>query len=150
MRKMMGMTALAGALAAASPVWAAPLTPMTVIANAAPFVKVVMLCLFVAMIVAIGVCIVKLVSGPRLSGGSAYLSGLRLGGPIAGGLGAAYGVLNMCIGLANVAETPTVRILAPGWAEAMMLVLLGLLTGVVAVVANWAVESRIDRTVLRP
>ena len=60
-----------------------------------------------------------------------------------------YGVLNMCIGLANVSPTPSISVLAHGWAEAMLLVVLGFLTGMVAVIANWAVESRIDRAVLR-
>ncbi len=41
-------------------------------------------------------------------------------------------------------------VLAPGLAEAATLAMLGLLTGVVAVIAHWAVESRIDRAVLRP
>lgn len=125
------------------------LTAAGVLQNATPFVQMIVLALITAIIAAVVICGMKLASAPRLSGGSAFLSGLRLGGPIAGALGAGYGVLNMCIGLSNVSPTPPISVLAHGWAEAMMLVVLGFLTGMVAVIANWAVESRIDRAVLR-
>ena len=39
-------------------------------------------------------------------------------------------------------------VLPPGLAEIALLILLGLLSGVVAVVCHWAVEARIDRAVL--
>lgn len=128
---------------------AKPLTATGVFQHATPMVQAIALCLVVAMVAAVAVCVLKLMRGPAAAGGSAFLSGLRLGGPIAGALGAGYGVLNMCIGLSNVSPSPSIQVLAPGWAEAMMLLVLGFLTGVVAVVANWAVESRIDRAVLR-
>lgn len=110
--------------------------------------KLIILGLIVATLAALLVCSLKLLSGTRLSGGSAFLSGLRLGGPLAGLLGAAYGGLNMSIGLANV-HTPPVSVLAHGAAEIMLLVVLGLLSGAVAVFTHWAVEARIDRAVLR-
>ena len=94
------------------------------------------------------VCWTKLASGPRLAGGSAFLSGLRLGGPLAGLVGAAYGGLLMAIYTANSATLAPAHVVAQGVAEAMMVILLGLLCGAVAVIANWAVEARIDRAVL--
>ena len=39
-------------------------------------------------------------------------------------------------------------VLAPGYAEAALLFLLGLLAGVVGVICHWIIEARIDRTVL--
>ena len=137
------------AMAAPSLAAAGPLTAAGVFQNATPAVQGIVLALLAALIAAPVVCGLKLMRGPDLNGGSAFLSGLRLGGPIAGALGAGYGVLNMCIGLSNVTPTPSIQVLAPGWAEAMMLLVLGFLVGVVAVIANWAVESRIDRAVLR-
>ncbi|HWE45401.1 MAG TPA: MotA/TolQ/ExbB proton channel family protein [Caulobacteraceae bacterium] len=124
------------------------LTPAAIFQNATLLVKLDMAALALAAVVALVVCVVKLASGPRLTGGSAFLSGLRLGGPLAGLLGAAYGGVNMALGVANVPYPVTAKILAPGFAEALALILLGLIVGVVAVIANWAVEARIDRKVL--
>jgi hypothetical protein len=141
--------ALAAVLASPAAALAMPLTGVGVFQNATPIVKVIILGLVGATIAAVAVCGMKLASGPRLAGGSAYLSGLRLGGPLAGFVGAAYGALNMSIGLANAAAPVPSAILARGVAEVMMLVFLGLVAGSVAVIANWAVDARIDRAVLR-
>ncbi|MDC7675738.1 hypothetical protein [Asticcacaulis machinosus] len=125
-----------------------PFTPVTIFLDAALPVQFLILALLIATIAAIVICLRKLSQGPRLAGGSAYLKGLRLGGPLAGFVGAAFGGLNMAIGLSNVGTLPPIAVLAPGYAEIMALILLGLITGSVAVIANWAVEARIDRTVL--
>ncbi len=122
---------------------------LRIVEHATPVVQLIILGLVAGTLAAIAICALKLSSGPRLSGGSAFLSGLRAGGPLAGLLGAAYGGLNMAIGLANVAGPVPLNILARGYAEVMLMVVLGLLAGAVAVIANWAVESRIDRTVLK-
>ncbi len=127
---------------------AEPLTPIGVFVNATPVVKMIILFLIVATLAAIVVAAGKLSSGPRLSGGSAFLSGLRLGGPLAGLVGAAYGSLNMALALANTIQPAPTNILARGAAEVLMLILLGLVCGSIAVMAHWAVEARIDRTVL--
>ena len=102
-----------------------------------------------ATLAALVVCAAKLATGPRLSGGSAYLSGLRVGGPLTGLLGAAWAGLNMSIGLSNVVGPAPFNVLAHGLSEVMLLIVLGLLAGAVAVVANWTVEARIDRSVLK-
>jgi hypothetical protein len=125
------------------------LTLLRIVEHATPVVQIIILGLVAAIVAAIAICAVKLSTGPRLSGGSAYLSGLRLGGPLAGLLGAAYGGLNMTIGLANVVGPVPLNVLAHGFAEVMLMIVLGLLSGAVAVIANWAVESRIDRSVLK-
>jgi biopolymer transport protein ExbB/TolQ len=110
--------------------------------------KLVMAGLLAATVAAVVVCILKLASG-RLSGGSAFLAGLRVGGPLAGLLGAAYVALRMLIGLSNLESAPPLRIVAPGLAEAVLLIGLGLLAGAVATVCHWLVEARIDRAALR-
>lgn len=136
-----------GAAAVAAPL--APLTPAAIFGFATPVVQAIILGLVLATLAAVAVCVMKLASGARLSGGSAFVSGLRVGGPLAGFLGAALGGLNMAIGLANVTAPVPMNVLARGAAEAMFLVVLGLLCGAVAVIAHWAIEARIDRAVLR-
>ena len=64
------------------------LTPIKVFALAAPFPKLIVIALFVSAVAAVVVLVLKLRSEQRLAGGSAYLSGLRFGGPILGGCGA--------------------------------------------------------------
>jgi hypothetical protein len=129
---------------------AAPLTIPLIFTHAATAPKVIMLGLFVATWAAIVICVIKLRAGRKLSGGSAFLSGLRVGGPLAGLLGAALGCLNMAIGVANLPAAPPMNVLAPGIAEAVFLVALGLQAGAVAVFCNWLVEAKIDRAVLAP
>ena len=125
---------------------AATLNPSLIFLNATPAMKVVMVILIAATLGAVVVCVRKILSGPNLSGGSTFLSALRLGGPLLGLLGGAYNGLMMFMGLARGPQP--FEVLAPCLAEIALLVLLGLLCGVVAVVCHWAVEARIDRTVL--
>jgi hypothetical protein len=127
----------------------AKLTPTTVFFDSAAPMKLIMLLLVVAALAAIVVTVRKVLSGPRLTGGSTYLQALRLGGPLIGLLGAAYNVLMINIGIANIGQQPPYNVLAPGVAEAAFLFVLGLIAGVVAVICNWIVEARIDRAVLR-
>lgn len=124
------------------------LTPGDVFGDAAPSVKLVMLALVVGALAAVIVTALKLASGRRLSGGSAYVSALRLGGPLLGLMGAMYVLLMGFIGIANARAAVPVAVLAPGFAEAALLFLLGLLAGVVGVICHWIIEARIDRTVL--
>jgi hypothetical protein len=127
---------------------AASFTPVSIIFDAAPPVQFLILGLLLSLLAAVFICLKKLMQGPRISGGSAFLKGLRLGGPLAGFVGATFTGLNMAIGLSNAKEMPPIQVLAPGYAEIAFLVLLGLLVGSVAVITNWAVEARLDRTVL--
>jgi hypothetical protein len=124
------------------------ITPVEVFQLAAPLPKLVVIILILAIIAAIVVLAMKLAGGKRLNGGSAFLSGLRIGAPVIGILGACCSLFSMTLGVANVAVEPTLKMLAPGFAEAFLQVGLGFLGGAVAVFANWAVEARIDRQVL--
>jgi hypothetical protein len=147
LRRLVGL-GLAALLVLPAAARATPLTPLAVFQDAALPVQVIGAGLVLSTIAAVVVCLVKLASGPRLAGGSAFLSGLRLGGPLAGLVGAAYGGLLIAMSLANMAAPAPMPLIARGVAEAMMLILLGLICGAVAVIANWAVEARIDRVVL--
>ena len=144
-----GLIGLAATFTLPAAASAAPLTVVGVFQDATLPIKAIGLGLILASAAAAVLCASKLASGPRLSGGSAFLSGLRMGGPLAGLAGAALTGLIMSLNLANAAQPVPAAALAPGFAEAIMLILMGLLAGMVGVVAHWAVEARIDRAVLR-
>jgi len=118
--------------------------------DAALTMKLLIVSLVAGMIAAVVIALRKLMAGPALVGGSAFLSALRLGGPLVGLLGAAFNGVMILIGLANIREPVPFGVIAPGLAEGATIAMLGLMTGVVAVVCNWSVEARIDRVVLRP
>lgn len=148
-KRLAATTLIAGALIAAAlpgAASAATLNPTIVFMDASPSMKLVMVVLVLATVAAVAIAARKLMSGPSLSGGSAFLSALRLGGPLIGLLGGAYNGLAMFMGLSRGPQP--FHMVAPGLAEAMMIIVLGLLSGVVAVICHWAVEARIDRTVL--
>lgn len=114
--------------------------------DAAVPVKLILLILAGSSLAAVVIAVRKLAGGRHLTGGSAFLSALRLGGPLLGCLGAAYGALVTFIALSHVQAS--FQQVAPALAEGAFLVVSGLLSGVVAVICHWAVEARIDRTVL--
>jgi biopolymer transport protein ExbB/TolQ len=127
---------------------AAHLTPIGVFEDAPSVQKLIMIVLILAIPAAFAVLARKLAPGRRLAGGSAFLSGLRLGAPIIGLLGGCDAGLNMTLAVASIPIEPTLKMFAPGIAETFLMVGLGFFVGVIAVVAHWAVESRIDRQVL--
>ncbi|MFC5345958.1 MotA/TolQ/ExbB proton channel family protein [Brevundimonas staleyi] len=124
------------------------LTPATIFLDAALPVQIIVVALIVAALAAVAVTAKKVASGSHLTGGSAYLSALRLGAPLLGLLGAAFNGLMMFVALAKFGDQP-INVLAPGLAEAMFLVVMGLIVGVVGVICHWIVEARVDRAVLR-
>lgn len=137
------------ALAVPAVAQAEPLTILGVMRDASVINKLMMLVPVVAMAWAIVVCWRKVAAGPELITGSAYLAGLRYAGPLFGCLAAANVIFGMTLGMANVAVAPTLKELAPGFAEAALTLMFGIKSGVVAAVANAVVEGRIDRAVLR-
>lgn len=128
---------------------AVKLTASNVFWDASPAMKAVMVVLVLAAVAAIGVTAAKLRSGPTLTGGSAFVSALRLGGPLIGLLGASWNALMSFLAIANVGVQPPFPVLAPGFAESTLMFWLGLMSGVVAVVCHWIIEARIDRAVLK-
>lgn len=129
---------------------AAPrLTLSDVFADADESMKALMILLIAAALIAVVLTGLKVAGGRRLAGGSAFVSALRLGGPLLGLLGAVFVLLSGFVGLANAGAPVPMPVLAPGFAEAALLFLLGLLAGVVGVVCHWIIEARIDRAVLK-
>ena len=125
------------------------LTVDTVFWDASLAMKAVMVVLVVAAIAATPLTAVKVKSGPRLTGGSAFVSALRLGGPLIGLLGASWNALTSFLAIANVGVQPPFPVLAPGFAESTLMFWLGLMSGVVGVICHWIIEARIDRAVLK-
>lgn len=86
-------------------------------------------------------------------GGLVFLSALAAGGPMIGFFGAAYDLLDICIGIANKRPSATLIMLAPGFAEAGLCACLGLLAGAIAVIGHRHLTGKIlarDRVELAP
>jgi hypothetical protein len=80
-----------------------------------------------------------------LAGALGRLRIVRSGATPLGVLAASYVLFNGFLGIANVRPTPTLTVLAPGFSEAAMAVMLGLLATFVAVVCERHLEGRIRR-----
>ena len=117
------------------------LTPGVIYADAAPIVKVLM----TLSLLAIPAALVLLVIALAKPGSAARLSGLlrTLAGAAAtsGGLGAAYGIANSFIGVAAT-NTTSIAVIAPGIAEAMFCLTLGLLAALIACLSAGAIGLR--------
>jgi hypothetical protein len=80
-----------------------------------------------------------------LAGALGRLRIVRSGGIPLGALAASYTLFSGFLGMANVRPTPSLSVLAPGWAEAALAVMLGLLATTVAVLCERHLEGRIRR-----
>ena len=80
-----------------------------------------------------------------LAGALGRLRIVRSGASPLGLLGAAYVLFSGFLGMANVRPAPSITVMAPGWAEAALAVMLGLLATTVAVVCERHLEGRIRR-----
>jgi hypothetical protein len=106
---------------------------LKVFAHAQPVVQVFLFLLIVLLVASVAVWIGQLSPSRRSSGrGEATLSAILVAAPLFGLTAAAYGLLDMSIGIANVRPTPDLTILAPGFAEASLCILLGLLAASLA------------------
>ena len=111
------------------------LTLLGIFAHAKPVVQLLIAGLVVAIGYAAFVYIRGLVGRRDLRvGGQGFLFALAGGGPLIGLFGAAYGMLDSFIGVANVRPTPSLSILAPGLAAALLCVCLGLLAGAAGII----------------
>jgi hypothetical protein len=144
---VLSMTGLASATPAAA-FERVTATATAVALNASIPIKFLMAGLLLATVAAIVVATRNLLGGP-INGGSAFLSGLRYGGPLVGLLGAALNGLWSFMAIAATDAPMPFSVYAPGLAEAMLVLVFGLVSGVVGVIAHWAVEARIDRVVLK-
>jgi len=126
------------------------LTVAGVFADAALEVQV-MLALLIAG--AIGAVVVWGLSLGKVGGGDAKavatalgrLKIVRSGATPLGFLTASYVLFAGFLGIANVRPAPTLTIMAPGFAEATLAVMLGLLASALAVICERHLEARIRR-----
>lgn len=114
-----------------------PLTGAGVIAHATPVVTAIMLLLAAASLAAVSLWGLQAAQGERAGAARkarrlAMLSAISTSAPLFGLAAAAYTLLNCSIGLANVSPTPSLAVLAPGFAEALMSVMLGLFAAALA------------------
>ncbi|WP_309605768.1 MotA/TolQ/ExbB proton channel family protein [Phenylobacterium sp.] len=144
--------ALADVAAADPPLAVVPtaerLTGLAIFANAHPIVQVVFAGLVISTVAAVAIWIVQLARlrqrrSDGLAGAVAFLSALSAAGPMIGFFGAAYDLLDMFIGIANVRPAPSLSILAPGLAEAALSACLGLLAAAVAAIAHRHLKARL-------
>ena len=126
------------------------LTVGRVFADAAPEVQLVFALLLVSVLTALAVWAMSL---PKVGKGDAKglagaLGRLRVLRSVAsplGLLGASYTLFSGFLGMANVRPAPSISVMAPGWAEAALAVMLGLLATTIAVVCERHLEARIRR-----
>ena len=105
-----------------------PLTLLTIFANAALPVKLIATAL-----------VVGLVAGPVIAfapGKPYWVTAIARSALPLGFAAAAYTLLACAVGVANLGVTPSLPVLAPGLAEALMMAMLGLLTAGVARLAG--------------
>lgn len=126
------------------------LTFARVIADASPQVQVLMSVMAAAAVGSVVVWAMSLGKvgrgdAPSVAGALGRLKIVRSGAAPLGFLTAAYVLFCSFLGIANVRPTPTLTIMAPGFAEATLAVMLGLLATVVAVICERHLEARVRR-----
>jgi biopolymer transport protein ExbB/TolQ len=124
------------------------LTLLAVYSDAAPVMKLAFSGLILAVIVALTVWLFQLVQLARrrsdsVTGAIAYLSGQAAAAPLFGLLGMSYGLVTICIGITNKRPGPTLLALAPGLAEALLSLGLGILAAAIATVAHHHLTARL-------
>lgn len=124
------------------------LTLGRVFMDADPLMKLIMAGLLIAALAALVVWILGVARarsggpGGRV-GGLAYLSGLAAAAPLIGFFGFLYVLLNSALALSNVRPAPSISIMAPGWAEALLSAALGLLAAALGVIGHRHLQARL-------
>ena len=149
--------ALAAATAQAQPATGYTVVPPSerltfagIFADAAPEVQAVMAILVLATLASVALWAIGL---PRVGKGDAKgvatalgrLKIIRSAAVPLGFLSASYTLTMGFVGVSNVRPTPSLTVMAPGFAEASAAVVLGLLAAVVAVIGERHLEARLRR-----
>jgi hypothetical protein len=108
------------------------LTLLGIVTHAKPVVELFLFLMFVMLIAAVVVWAMQLAGRRDPERGDGVLSTVLVTAPLFGLTAAAYGLMDMSIGIANVRPAPDLTILAPGFAEAGLCILLGLLAASLA------------------
>ena len=122
------------------------LTGLAVLTHAKPIVMLVMVLLIAAIVAAVAVWARGLTNARRAEAGAraiAALAAISGAAPLLGLFAAAYGLMDSCIGLANVRPVPSLSILAPGLAEAFLAIALGLLAAAAATLGRHHLKARL-------
>ena len=124
------------------------LTVLGVIGDASIEVQAMMALLIAGSIGAVVVWAINVgkVGDPkRAAGALGRLRIVRSGAAPLGFATASYVLLSGFIGISNVRPTPSLTVMAPGFAEATLAVMLGLLASTVAVICERHLEAQIRR-----
>jgi biopolymer transport protein ExbB/TolQ len=126
------------------------LTLVRVFADAALPVQLVFALLLAAAVAAVAIWAlslrkVGLADAKGLAGALGRLRIVRSGATPLGLLAASYTLFSGFLGMSNVRPAPSITIMAPGWAEAALAVMLGLLATTVAVICERHLEARVRR-----
>jgi hypothetical protein len=101
----------------------------------------------IAALVIWGLSLAKVGKGDAkaVAGALGWLKIIRCAGGPLGVLTAGYTLLGGFIALSNVRPAPTISIMAPGWAEAALALVLGMLATTVGVICERSLEARVRR-----
>jgi len=126
------------------------LTALRVFGDAAPEVKLVMALLILGTLAALAVWALSLgkvgtADAKGVAGALGRLRIVRSAGVPLGCLGAGYVMFSSFLAISNVRPAPGLTIVAPGLAEASLVIVLGLLATTVAVICERHLEARIRR-----
>lgn len=126
------------------------LTILGVFADASLEMKLVFAILLISVVAAVVVWATSLpkvgkADAKGLAGALGRLRIVRSAATPLGLLGASYVLFSGFLGISNVRPAPTITVMAPGWAEAALAVMLGLLATTVAVACERHLEARIRR-----
>lgn len=111
--------------------------------DAAPVVKIVLAGLLLTALAALAILVLGLArSSKGMPGAARFLETAMVAAPIAALFGAAWGLITIFLGIANT-NVANLAVAAPGLAEAILSVAVGLLALLFAVVAYRVVKPRI-------
>jgi hypothetical protein len=120
------------------------LNGLGVILHAKPLIMMAMILLALAIVAATALWVSQTIRPTRRAGAAVgWLSAIASGAPMLGLAAAAYGLMDGCIGLANVRPVPSLSILAPGLAEAFFCIMLGTLASAIAHVGGKHLQARL-------
>ena len=118
------------------------LTVALMFMDAAPVVKIVLVGLVLTGVAALLILLVGLTrSSKGMAGAARFLETAMAATPIAALFGAAWGLITIFLGIANT-NVANLAVAAPGIAEAILSVAIGLLVLLLAVIAHRVVQPR--------
>ena len=110
--------------------------------DAAPVVKIVLVGLLLTAVAALAILLLGLTgASKRMSGAARFLETAMAATPIAALFGAAWGLITIFLGIANT-NVSNLAVAAPGIAEAILSLAIGLLAMLLAVIAYRVVKPR--------